>query len=238
MLRVMVVDDERLARQSLRQSLAQIDGVELVAEAENVAEARAAYSVARPHAVFLDIRMPREDGFSFLDGLAETPRVVFVTAYSEHAVKAFEVEAVDYLLKPVRPKRLADAVARLREACGLNAPVEKRYDRNDRICLRTPGRTVVAPFEKVLLLEADGDFTRFVIAGEAPLMICQKLGAYERVLPSPPFVRVNRSLVLNMDAFLRSQRVTRDEERVWLNGLAEPVTLGRTAQQRLREALG
>ncbi|MGH8045735.1 MAG: LytR/AlgR family response regulator transcription factor [Chthoniobacterales bacterium] len=238
MLRVMLVDDERLARQSLRQSLARIEGVELVAEAENVAMAREAYAEKRPDAVFLDIQMPREDGFEFLRDLDGAPKVVFVTAYSEHAVRAFEVEAVDYLLKPVRPKRLADAVSRLREACGLNEFGEQQYAKTDRICLRTPGRTVVATLDKVLMLEADGDFTRFFVAGEPSLMICQKLGAYERMLPAPPFVRVSRSLMLNVDAFARSQRLSRDEEQVWLTGLPEPIALGRAAQQRLREALG
>jgi two-component system LytT family response regulator len=238
MLRVMVVDDERLARQALRQSLARMDNVELVAEAEDVASARRAFAETKPHAVFLDIHMPREDGFDFLRGLDDAPKVVFVTAYSEHAVRAFEVEAVDYLLKPVRPKRLADAVSRLQEACGLNESGGQQYAKNDRICLRTPGRTVVATLDKVLMLEADGDFTRVFVADEAPLMICQKLGAYERMLPASQFVRVSRSLMLNVDALVRSQRLSRDEEKVWIAGLPEPIVLGRAARQRLREALG
>ena len=238
MLRVMVVDDERLARQALRQALARMEDVELVAEAESVAGAREAFARERPHAVFLDIQMPREDGFGFLRGIELPPKVVFVTAHSEHAVRAFEIDAVDYLLKPVRPKRLADAVSRLREACGLNDSGERSYGANDRICLRTPGRTVVAMLDKVVALEADGDFTRFFVAGETPIMICQKLGAYERMLPAPPFVRVSRSLILNVNAFERSQRLSRDEEQVWLAGLPQPIALGRAAQLRLREALG
>ncbi len=238
MLRVMLVDDERLARQALRQMLATMEGVELVAEAESVSAARDAYERKRPHAVFLDIRMPREDGFAFLRALELPPKVVFVTAYSEHAVRAFEVDAVDYLLKPVRPKRLADAVARLRGACGAGDAGERSYGAHDRICLRTPGRTVVATLDKVAALEADGDFTRCFVAGEQPIMICQKLGAYERMLPAPPFVRVSRSLMVNVDAFVRSRRISRDEEQVWLDGLPEPFTLGRAPQLRLREAVG
>jgi two-component system LytT family response regulator len=238
MLRVMLVDDEPLARQALRQALVRMDGVEVVAEAADVRAAREAFARTAPSAVFLDIQMPREDGFGFLNGLADPPKVVFVTAYSEHAVRAFEVEAVDYLLKPVRLQRLVSAVARLREACGLNGAAEQPYVRTDRICLRTPGRSLVTALERVVMLEAEGDFTRVHVTGESPLLICQKLGAYERMLPAPPFVRVSRSLMLNVDAFLRSQRLSRDEERIWLAGLAEPVTLGRAAQQRLRDALG
>lgn len=238
MLRVMLVDDERLARQALRQALMQMEGVEIVAEAESVVTALDAFERTRPHAVFLDIQMPRADGFAFMKGLELPPKVVFVTAHSEHAVRAFEIEAIDYLLKPVRPARLQSAVSRLREACGLNESEQHRYAANDRICLRTPGRTVIATLDRVTALEADGDFTRFFVAGETPLMICQKLGSYERLLPSPPFVRVSRSLMLNVDAFQRSQRISRDEEQVWLSGLSAPLLLGRTAQIRLREALG
>jgi len=237
-LRVILADDEPLARQALRQSLLEIGGVEVVAEAGDVAAAREACARTNPHAVFLDIRMPGEDGFAFLRGRGQPPKVVFVTAYSEHAIRAFEVEAVDYLLKPVRAQRLAQAVSRLREACGLNETAGPSFLASDRICLRSPGRTVVATLEKVAALEADGDFTRFSIAGEAPLMICQTLSAYERTLPTPPFVRVSRSLILNVGAIQRTQRMSRDEEHVWLAGCPEPVALGRAAQARLREALG
>lgn len=237
MLRVMIVDDERLARQSLRQSLARLSDVELVAESADVADARDAFERTKPHAVFLDIHMPRAEGFEFLRGLTIPPKIVFVTAHSEHAVRAFEVEAVDYLLKPVRPQRLADAVSRLRSACGLHEPNARRYGANDRICLRTPGRTVIATLDRIVALEADGDFTRFHITGEPSLMICQAIGTYEAMLPAPPFHRVSRSWILNVDAVQRSERISRDEAHVWLAGLDEPVTLGRAAQTRLREAL-
>lgn len=237
MLRVMLVDDERLARQALRQALARIPGVEVVAEADGAMAAREAIGRVAPHAMFLDIQMPRADGFELLGGLEAAPKVVFVTAYSKHAVRAFDVDAVDYLLKPVRVTRLAAAVDRLREACGLNAANETRYAATDRICLRTPGRTLVATLDRIAALEADGDFTRVFVDGESPMMICRKLGAYERELPAPPFVRVSRSLILNVGTVERTERSSRDEELVWLAGLPEPIKLGRAAQMRLREVL-
>ncbi len=238
MLRVMLVDDEPLARQALRQSLAEMGDIELVAEAASTEEARVAYARTQPHAVFLDIQMPREDGFAFLGKWERTPKIVFVTAHSEHALRAFEVEAVDYLLKPVRPRRLAQAITRLREVCGLSPVEEPRYGASDRICLRTPGRTLVATLDKVVALQADGDFTRFFVAGESPLMICQKLGAYEQQLPAPPFLRLGRSLILNIEAVERAQRLSRDEEHVWLRGVELPFVLGRKASGKLMRALG
>lgn len=243
MLRVMLVDDERLARQALRQLLVEMPDVMLVAEADSVRAAREILVREEVHGIFLDVKMPREDGFALLGTDATGVKVVFVTAFSEHAVRAFEVDAVDYLLKPVRAARLVLAVDRLRDACGVgaleageDAGPGQVYQRGDRICLRTPGRTLVAPLEKVLFLEADGDFTRVFVAGEAPLMICQTLRTYEATLPRPPFVRLDRSVMINVDAVARTERMSRDVEQVWLNGLDRPVVLGRAGQARLREA--
>jgi two-component system LytT family response regulator len=233
----MLVDDERLARQAMRQLLVGVEDVEIVGEADGVAAARELIEQANPHGIFLDVQMPRADGFELPRGLVVVPKIVFVTAHAEHAVRAFEVEAVDYLLKPVRAGRLASALERLRLACGMGGGEERKYEARDRICLRTPGRTVVAALDKVAALQADGDFTQVFVADEPPLMICQALGAYERILPNPPFLRVDRSLMVNVGAVSRSKRRSRDELWVWLNGKADPVTLGRTAQARLREAL-
>lgn len=239
MLRVMLIDDERLARQALRASLDGMAGVEIVAEADGADRARDLIAQTRPHALFLDVQMPRESGFELLRGLNEPLRIVFVTAHSEHAVRAFEVEAIDFLLKPVRKARLEQAVARLQQACGLEvgAETEAPYSASDRICLRTPGRTLIAPLARVVALEAESDFTRVFVADEAPLLICQKLGTYERMLPNPPFLRVDRSLMLNVMAITRTVRPSRDEEHVWCEGVAEPFILGRAAQARLRGAV-
>lgn len=237
MLRVMLVDDERLARQTLRRALGQMPEVALVGEADSVAGALEIIPREKPHALLLDVQMPRADGFELLRRLEAPPKVVFVTAHSEHAVRAFDVDAVDFLLKPVRDARLAQAVARLKAACGLDAPPEPAYAASDRICLRTPGRTVIAQLARVAALEAEGDFTRVFVAGEAPLLICQKLGVYEKTLPSPPFVRLDRSLILNLRSIVRTRRLSRNEEHVWCDGIVEPFVLGRKANGELARRL-
>lgn len=236
MLRVMLVDDEALARQGLRGMLEKIPDLEVCAEAENLRQAVAAIPAVRPDALFLDVVMPGGGGFEILAELESPPPVVFVTAHSEYAAKAFDVDAVDYLLKPVRAKRLAVAVERLRAALA-DSPDPPALGDADRLCLRTPGRTLVTPLDKVLLLQADGDFTRVTVAGEAPLLICQALGTYERTLPSPPFARLDRSLILNLSQVVSLRNDSSRGALVFLEGLAEPVPLGRTAAGRLREAL-
>ncbi|MEO8205030.1 MAG: response regulator transcription factor [Chthoniobacterales bacterium] len=228
MLRVMIVDDEPLARQGLRQLLGVHPEVSVVAEAAKVSDAKLLIEREKPEALFLDIRMPGLSGFDLLKSLHEPPKVVFVTAYSQHAVEAFEVNAVDYLLKPVMPERLAAAIRRLR---GGDDP----YSEEDRICLRTPERTVIAKMEGIPLLQAEDDFTRVFVLNEQPLLIGQTLSSFERQLPAPPFLRLDRSHLVNVSAIQKWETLSRDEGRLHLNGLPTPLPLGRAAQARLRQ---
>jgi two-component system LytT family response regulator len=163
--------------------------------------------------------------------------VVFVTAYSEFAVQAFEVQAVDYLLKPVRPARLGQALARLAAELHLPGPEETPYAMADRICLRTPERTIVAPLADVIVLEAEKDFTRISVAGNPPLLICQSIGTYERNLPKPPFLRLDRSTILNLSRINSIEISPARGARVSLSGLPSSIALGRSALRRLRQAI-
>ncbi|MFM8365079.1 MAG: LytR/AlgR family response regulator transcription factor [Verrucomicrobiota bacterium] len=227
MLRVMIIDDEPLARQGLRQMLDSLGEVEVCGEAESLQQAMDSLPALQPDGLFLDIEMPGGGGFELLSRLENPPPVVFFTAHSEFAARAFDVQAVDYLLKPVRRERLRTALTRLREAA-------VQYGEGDRICLRTPGRTLVAPLEKIVLLEAEGDFTRVSVEGEPPLLICQSLGSYENTLPSPPFLRLDRSLIVNT---ARVESITSESGatgRVRLVGIPSSLPLGRTALRRLR----
>ena len=227
MLRVMIIDDEPLARQGLRQMLDSLGEVEVCGEAESLQQAMDSFPALQPDGLFLDIEMPGGGGFELLSRLENPPPVVFFTAHSEFAARAFDVQAVDYLLKPVRRERLRTALTRLREAA---VP----YGEGDRICLRTPGRTLVTPLEKIVLLEAEGDFTRVSVEGEPPILICQTLGSYENTLPSPPFLRLDRSLIMNT---ARVESITSESGAtgsVSLVGIPSPLALGRTALRRLR----
>ncbi len=238
MLRVLIIDDERLARDGLRNLLAEDAGVEVVGEAGDVREALELVKSLKPDAIFLDIRMPGRSGFDLLAELPDPPLAVFVTAYSEYAVEAFDIQAVDYLLKPVSPERLRQAVLRLRVALGTSMP-EPVYARGERICLRSPERTVVVPVRDLVLLTADRDFTKIYMVEEdsPPLFICQSLGAFERSLPSPPFLRLDRSTIVNLARICSIEVSPTRGATVVLSGISEPVPLGRAAVKRLREAL-
>jgi two-component system LytT family response regulator len=235
-LRVVIVDDERLARQAVRRLLATHATVEIVGEAESLIGAAAAIEQHQPDLVFLDIELGSEgDGFSLLASLTRPPIVVFVTAYAEYAVEAFAVNAVDYLLKPVEPERLAESLTRAQRQLERAAP--NAGAATGVIALRTPKQTVLTPPDDIAALRADGDFTHVFVADQPALMILRTLGHFESLLPSPPFLRLGRSLIINRDRLRKVETPSRAGARLTLHGIAEPVVVGRAAAQRLREIL-
>jgi len=238
-LRVILVDDERLARQRLRQLLAPHGNLQLVGEADGKSSAQKLIEKEQPDAVFLDIQMPGSSGLELLRSLARPPRVVIVTAHPEYATQAFDLEAVDYLLKPVTPQRFAQAVHRLEAACAgkSSGRSQSSYAPEDRICLHEPHHTVVVPVHSIPLLQADGDFTRVFLPDAMPLMICRFLHHFEEVLPQPPFFRTDRSHLINLEAIERLDHETRDRGILKLQHVAEPLLLGRAALTRLRHKL-
>lgn len=228
----MIVDDEPLAIRAVRRLLAAHPEVEVVATAETLDGAVAAIAAGRPDVVFLDVDLGTGNGFDVIARLSPVPRIVFVTAHPQFAVEAFAVAAVDYLLKPIEPARMAEALARIAR---LARPA--RETAAPPIELRTPRRTVFADPAAILALLAEGDFTRVLLAGQPALLILRTLGQFEAMLPAAGFLRVSRSVILNLDRVRRLESRGRNGAEAMLDGLAEPVSLGRGATARLRAAL-
>lgn len=238
MLRVVLCDDERLALQRLRQLLSTHPGFQIVGEANSKETALRIIRKEKPHALFLDIQMPGATGFDLLKALHPPPKTVLVTAYAKYATQAFDIEAVDYLIKPVSPQRFAQALHRLEIACAhVRAPKNTPYSMDDRICLQTPQQTVVLPIRSIPLLESDGDFTRIHLPKAAPLMICHPLQSYEKILPAPPFARLDRFHLVNLKSIIRLDRKSRDMANLVLDGVSQPIPIGRAAQLRLKDRL-
>jgi two-component system LytT family response regulator len=195
-MRVLVVDDEPLARRELRRLLGAFAGIEVIGEAGNIDEARAQIEQLSPEVVFLDIQMPGGTGFDLLTQLERVPRIVFTTAYDQFAVKAFEVNALDYLLKPVEPERLAMALQKIREdapprAANDSAPLEQLFVRDGPRCW-------FVPLREVSLFAAEGNYVRMLWGKERPLL-GRSLTALEEKLDSRRFFRANRAQIINLD---------------------------------------
>jgi len=240
-LRVLLVDDEPPARDFLRRLLApHRAAVEIVGEARSVGDAEEKCTRLRPDLVFLDVQMPRDDGFALLPRLAPPlPAVIFVTAYDTFAVRAFDVNAVDYLLKPVAPERLARALARVAEAAGPRGtdPLPAALLPTDTVFLRSDRGVRTAPVAALTHIEAVENYTRVHLADVPPMLVRRTMAEWEKILPTHLFVRIERSLLVNRGAVRQLEVVSRDVAHAYLAGRATPVTLARRASLRLREAL-
>lgn len=245
-LRAVLVDDERLARVELRRLLAEHPEVEVVGEAADAPAARdllAALAEAGtpPDVLFLDIQMPGETGFDLLASLeAVPPAVVFVTAYDEHALRAFEVSALDYLVKPVAPARLAAAVARLEPADEAPAETDRQpptasghLTADDRVFVKDGDRLHFVRLGDVRLFESEGNYVRLYVGGETPLVL-RSLNALEERLDPAVFFRASRQHLLNLEHVTGLEDWFGGALRATLEG-GETVELSRRAAQRFRE---
>src|SRR5262249_47443394 len=183
-MRVLIVDDEPPARREMRRLLSELGWVEIAGEAGSVAEAEALVEELRPELLFLDIQMPGGSGFDLLARLEHVPQVIFTTAHDEHAVRAFEVNALDYLLKPIDPRRLASALERVRSTA--SAPAVQNGTVLEQLFVRDGSRCWFVPMREVQLLESEGNYVR-LFWGKATPLLARSLAAIEQRLDSTQF---------------------------------------------------
>jgi two-component system, LytTR family, response regulator len=196
-MRVLVVDDEPLARRELRRLLAAFPIVQVVGEAGNIDEARERIQVLSPDVVFLDIQMPGGTGFDLLAQLDRVPRIVFTTAYDQYAVKAFEVNALDYLLKPVEPERLANAIRKIQESSPRETPATGTAPL-EQLFIKDGLRCWFVALRQVSLLTSEGNYVRLHWGKERPLL-GRSLTSLEQKLDPKQFFRANRAQIVNLD---------------------------------------
>lgn len=241
-LRALLVDDERLVRKHLRQQLAAHPTVVIVGEAGSVTKAAQLAQQLRPDVIFLDVQMPPANGFDLLPLLDPAPAIVFVTAHDEFAVRAFTASAADYLLKPVEPERLALALTHVRRgrpaapvAPELAAPTSLGLD--DTLILRDAGRIRRLRVRDIAALAAEGSYTRVHLAAERSMLVLRRMNEWESLLPAPPFLRLERSLLVNLHRITQLDVRSRDAGELVLDALSSPsVPLARVALARLRAA--
>lgn len=203
-MRALIIDDERLARKELITLLSQYDQVEVVGEANNVDDAKEKIESLAPDVVFLDIQMPEKTGFDLLEELDQVPHVVFTTAYDEYALKAFQVNALDYLLKPIEPKRLGEAIERLskklQEAPERQEPEssgERKLGLDDQVFVKDGERCWFVKLSNVRLFESDGNYIKVYFDNFKP-MIHKSLNALDERLSEKSFFRASRKHIINL----------------------------------------
>jgi two-component system LytT family response regulator len=251
-LRVLIVDDEPLARARARRVLATLPGVELVGEAGDAGEARVVFAATRPDVLLLDIQMPGEDGFALLASLQPRPAVVFVTAYDQYAVRAFEENAIDYLLKPYRAERLAAALARSREQLAGPADLSRRLEELlatlgpgaprsahlDRFTVRIGLRQLIVKAADVLWFGAEDKLVFAAVEGNRHY-VNFTLDELEQRLDPARFVRVHRSAIANLDHAVAMRPGFAGTWRMQMNDAARTeVPVSRARARTLRTRLG
>ena len=242
-LRAIVVDDEELARHALREMLAAHPEIEVVAECANGFEAVKTVSEMAPDLLFLDIQMPKLDGFEVLELLQPGPAVIFVTAYDQYAMRAFEVHAVDYLLKPVSAARLAAAIGQAQGRAGkalppateLSAAARPPSEYVERIAVRDGTRVHIIPIAQLDYVEAQDDYVALHSGGKQFLKQ-QTISSLESGLDPARFVRIHRSYLVNLERVVKIEPYTKDSRVVVLaDGAQLPVS--RAGYARLQTLL-
>jgi two-component system, LytTR family, response regulator len=241
-LRVLLVDDEELARRVLREYLSRHENIEIVGECENGYEAVRAVTETKPDLLFLDVQMPKLDGFEVLELLDRRVAVIFVTAFDEHAIRAFEVHAVDYLLKPVAEERLARALARVRERAvgGGVSPTQLAADAKpdtpkpaDRLLVRDGTKVHVIQAHQLDYAVARDDYVE-LHAGGREFLKHQTLSDLEGQLDPDRFVRTHRSYLVNVERIAKIEPYAKDS-RIAILQDGTQIPLSRTGYARIRE---
>jgi len=245
MIRAVLIDDEPLSREILKSYLREYPDIHVVDECNDGFEGVKAIQQQKPDLIFLDIQMPRINGFEMLELIEQPPPVIFTTAFDEYAIRAFEANATDYLLKPFSEERFKKAIERFLEKANAgigdhskqlsetlaNAPVS-----NDRIVVKTGTRVKIIPVKDIHYLEADDDFVR-IVTDEGAFLKNKTLQFYENTLDPQQFVRVHRSYLLHINRITRIDPYQKESHLAVLRD-GKQIPVSKSGYARLKEILG
>jgi two-component system LytT family response regulator len=248
-IRILIIDDESLARQLVRRYLEDIEGAEIIGECENGFDALKAIQELNPDLLFLDIQMPKIDGFELLEVLDRRPEIIFTTAFDQYAIRAFEMNAVDYLLKPFSKARLEQALEKARKRIwspvqtqgnksqfnSLQKHLEENQKNLERVITRLGSKITVVPVEKIKYIEAADDYV--MIFSELGNHLKEKTMKYfEEHLPEGQFLRIHRSYIVNISQIASLELYSKDSYLAVMKS-GEKLKVSAEGYRRLREKL-
>ena len=232
-MKAIIVDDERLARNELKSLLSEFPDVEIVEECDSAQSAIVAVEKLKPDVVFLDIHMPGKDGFGVLEELDYMPHIIFITAYDDYAIKAFEVNALDYLLKPVESDRLKFAIEKVKEELIIPIEEKDKLGLNNQVFVKDGDKCWFVNLSDVPMFESEGNYVRVYFEKNKPLIL-KSLNNLENKLDEHVFFRANRKFIINLNWI--------DSIESWFNGglmvklkNGEQVEISRRQASKLKE---
>ena len=237
-LKALIVDDERLARKDLNFLLAEYENIKIVDEADDVPSAIKAIKRFKPDVIFLDIQMPGESGFDMLDKFKIESKIIFITAYDEYAIRAFEVNALDYLLKPVNPDRLKRTIERLEQEDNCQNRITRKLKYEDRLFIMIGNQMKFLKVSSILYIQAAGDYSEIVTKNRQKGLELISMKEWENRLPQNYFVRIHRATIINMEYIDRLEKWFNYSYRVYLKGVKNPFVMSRRFAQILKEKFG
>jgi two-component system LytT family response regulator len=235
-LTAIIVDDERLARRELRSLLSEFAEISIIGEAENLTEAVNLIQNQKPDVIFLDIQLQNENGFDLLEKVEKDFKLIFVTAFDEFAIRAFEINALDYLLKPVNPERLAKTLERLLETDEKPEKNWRKLEYEDRLFIEIGERSKFLKISSIKCICADGDYTQIFTDDGKKHLVTKPLKEWEDRLPEKFFVRIHRSTIVNLEFIEKVETWFSRSYQIYLREMKEPLTVSRryAAQLKLR----
>jgi two-component system, LytTR family, response regulator len=235
--RTIIVDDERLARNKLRAMLAKHQEIEVAGEADSVASAARIIEDLAPDLVLLDIQMPGESGFDLLNKVTGDFKVIFVTAFDEYAIRAFEVNALDYLLKPVNPKRLARSIERLFIEATPPENGSRALEYDDHLFLTIENQSTFLKVGAIECICASGPYSEVYTSDGRRGLVLKPLKEWQERLPEKCFMRIHRSTIINVEYVERIEKWFNYSYQVFLRSISEPFIMSRRYSVKLKEKL-
>lgn len=234
-----IIDDERLARSELKKLLKEMPDVDVLEEAANVEEAIEKINDHNPNVIFLDIQMPGKTGFDLLNSLDFVPKIIFTTAYDDYALKAFEVNAFDYLMKPIEPKRLEAAVQKLRDELSKERNILQQslhaLHLDDQVFVKDGEKCWFVKMNEIRLFESFGNYAKVFFGTNKPLIL-KSLNALEERLDKRNFFRANRKQIINLQWIDKTEQFFNNTFIVVLRG-GEKIEISRRQAQKLKEMM-
>ncbi len=244
--KAIIIDDEKLAREIIKKFLEQNESVDIIAECSNGFEGVKAINELKPDLIFLDVQMPKLNGFEMLELLEHKPAIIFSTAYDEYAIKAFEVDATDYLLKPFSQERFNNAIEKVIRKINNNEIPETKYDKLittinkqndflDRVVVKANNRIIIIPTSKIFYIQAQDDYV-MIYSELGKHLKQQTMKYYEANLNNKEFYRVHRSYIVKLSAVKQIELVAKDSYQITLqDGTKIPVS--RNGYGKIKELL-
>lgn len=235
----LIVDDERLARKEMRSLLSEFAEIEIVGEAETVRDALKLIESEKPHVVFLDIQLAGETGFDLLEQTESRFTIIFVTAFDAYAIRAFEVNALDYLLKPVNPDRLKKAVNKLFDEEKSPQKTDFRpLEFDDRLFLELGGRSVFLKINRISHILAAGDYSEVFTVENQKYLVEKSLREWDARLPEKHFARIHRGCIINLECVERVESWFNRSFQIYLQNSKEPFAASRRFAAKLKTKFG